>query len=399
VAALTATAAAHSIPSNISGPATCERPGPDAGECSPSAPQGYCGCNPQEGDYMKLSAAVDLYCIDMWGQGRFTSPRSETDYRIVLDRHADDVNNKDPRWTNRENVKTTLSHWRNPNSQRKNRAILVSFYDWLVEEGHRASNPARQTRRPKKRQGKVYKPTQSECIALLKAAQGPRERRVIYLGLCAGLRRQELLGMQGRHFAREGLVWVSADIGKGGKERHIPVIADLEPIVQDIRENVGPDDYILPAQRWRDPGINREKEDKHKHPSSPQAIYRLVKRVGEAAGISGDIHPHSLRHGFTDHISRYAGVRNAQFLLGHATIGTTEGYLSKPTLDEIRVSIAGLSYEAMGGDTRTDVPGQQKRPSRLHEATTGIEPVSRSFRLVEGNKRASSSTGARNRTR
>jgi integrase len=31
-----------------------------------------------------------------------------------------------------------------------------------------------------------------------------RERWVIHLGVLAGLRRQELCGLQGRHFARDG---------------------------------------------------------------------------------------------------------------------------------------------------------------------------------------------------
>ncbi len=41
-----------------------------------------------------------------------------------------------------------------------------------------------------------------------------RERRVIFRGLCAGLCNAELRGLQGRHFARGGLVWVSADIAR-----------------------------------------------------------------------------------------------------------------------------------------------------------------------------------------
>jgi hypothetical protein len=58
---------------------------------------------------VKLSAAIDLYCDEMWQQGRFTSKRTETSYRHALYVHADDVGNRDPRMTGREDVKRTLA--------------------------------------------------------------------------------------------------------------------------------------------------------------------------------------------------------------------------------------------------------------------------------------------------
>ncbi len=103
---------------------------------------------------------------------------------------------------------------------------------------------------------------------MLAAVEDTREKRAIYLGLCAGLRSGELRGLQGRHFQRPGWLWVSADIAKGNRERWVPVTEELRPVVDEIRERLEADDYVLPAQRWRDPGVNREKVDKRKHPSS-----------------------------------------------------------------------------------------------------------------------------------
>ena len=42
-----------------------------------------------------------------------------------------------------------------------------------------------------------------------------------------------------------------------------------------------------------------------------------------------------MRHAFGDHIARYAGIKNAQALLGHADVGTTQVYTGAPTLDEL----------------------------------------------------------------
>ena len=54
--------------------------------------------------------------------------------------------NRDPARVGREDVKRTLRRWASPNTQGTNRAKLVSFYDWAMEEGIRRDNPARQTR-------------------------------------------------------------------------------------------------------------------------------------------------------------------------------------------------------------------------------------------------------------
>ena len=179
---------------------------------------------------------------------------------------------------------------------------------------------------------------------MLLACRSRRELRAIYLGICAALRNAELRGIQGRHFSRPEVIWVSADIAKGARERWLPVLPQLEPIVAHIRERLEDDDYVLPAQRWRDPGTNRAKADKAKQPSSAQALYYLVKPVASRAGIKGNVHPHTLGHAFAHHIVRASDIRTAQALLGHATVGTTEAYLSAPALDDLVAAVAGATF-------------------------------------------------------
>ena len=265
-------------------------------------------------------------------------------YRATLARHGEDVANRDPATTNRQDVKRTLKRWSHPNTQRTCRAHLVSFYRWAMEEGHRKDNPAEQTRRPRRRPPQIYRLTQAEAARMLAACRGRRERWAIHLGICAGARSQELRGLQGRHFARPGSIWISADIAKGSRERWVPVLPELEPIVADIREHLQDNDYVLPAQRWRNPGVNTTKVDLSKRPSSAQALYYLVKDVAARAGIAGNVHPHTLRHAFADHVARSAGVHNAQAMLGHANLGTTQAYLGGPTLDELTAAVRGLRF-------------------------------------------------------
>jgi hypothetical protein len=103
--------------------------------------------------YVKFSTAIDDYIRERRSLGRINSDRTERDYRIVLNAHAEDVGNRDPAYTSKEDVKRTLRRWAHPNSLRKNHSVLRSFYDWAVAEELRPSNPARalESAKPKRR--------------------------------------------------------------------------------------------------------------------------------------------------------------------------------------------------------------------------------------------------------
>lgn len=315
---------------------------------------------------MKFTTAIGAYLDDMKAEGRINSHRTELLYDSVLRAHAQDVGNRDPRTTGRDDVKRTLRRWPNPNTMRLRRSILISFYRWTVEEGMRPYNPAEQTRRPRARKTTRYRLTAQEAGQLLAAGETQRERWALHLGLIAGLRSEELRGLRGHHFQRDGLIHVSADIAKGGRERWIPVLPQLQDVVGEIRLDIADQEYVLCAIRWRDPGHNTQVRNLRHKPLSAKGLWALVKDCAARAGLPEEVSPHTMRHAFADHIARYAdgGERTAQQLLGHASIATTEIYLGSPTLDQIQAAVA-------------TVPGYPltEHPKNPMKATTGIEPV------------------------
>lgn len=324
---------------------------------------------------MRFTDAIASYLADMRSEGRITSAGSERAYSDVLRLHADDVNNRDPRHTNRADVKRTLQRWENPNTQANRRSILISFYRWCVQEGLREYNPAEQTRAPRKQPTQVYRLTVDECRRLMATATGLLERRAVWLGICAGLRRAELRGLQGRHFRRAGFIWVSPDIGKRGKQRWIPIIADLRPLAVKIGRDVADDEYVICGAIAGLAGAKMSPIHRlvPTRPIGETTLYDLVADVGERAGIAAPIHPHLLRHAFCDHIATLHGLRIAQALMGHADVKTTRGYTGEPTLDELHKLLSETTFGTPEG--ATPLRPTTERPAYRHgDSNPGTRP-------------------------
>jgi integrase/recombinase XerD len=307
---------------------------------------------------VKLTTAVERYVADMVREGRFTSPHSELAYRTKLMRLAEHVRNRDPRTVGRVDIKAVLAQWPNPASQNQAHAVYASFFDWCLTEPRDrnereticTTNPARRVRRAKAKQAQVFRMTRSEVVAFLDASlDRQRDRWVAHLGCCAGLRSQEIRGLQGRHFERPGYVWVSRDIGKGGKERWVPVIdgprADRggDPRARRPRQvrDPGP-----PVEGLSDPGrVLRRRQAR----VSASALFKQVVAIGERAGVPGKVTPHIMRHAYGDHIASHAGLRVAQALMGHERVDTTAStYVQRPGMEELAAQVRGFSFRRGG---------------------------------------------------
>ncbi len=292
---------------------------------------------------VRFDQAAEQYLADMQVEGRLNSRYSIQKYRATLEAHQRDVENGDPANVTREDVKRTLRRWANPNTRGYNRSILVSFFDWAMDQGVCASSPARQTRPPRRKQPVRIRLTEAEARRMLEAAEGHRETRAIFLALCAGLRNAELRGLQGRHFRRDGLVWVSTDIAKGSRERWVPVTIDLEPVVSEIRGHVADAQYVLPALGFHPPRSSYG-EDLSWRPCSTQALRSLVAKVALRARVFAPVTPHVLRRAYADRVAQAADARMVQHLLGHARLESTEAYLGPPTMDELASAVEGVTY-------------------------------------------------------
>jgi hypothetical protein len=141
----------------------------------------------------------------------------------------------------------------------------------------------------------MYRLTLDEATRVLTAARGTRERRAIFSASAPAFATRSFEAFKGGPSSARTGSGSRTTSPRAGASGGVPVIADLESVVDEIRQNVAADEYVLPSQRWRDPGFCTSWIDFSKRPCSAQALYGLVGRVGERAGISARVYPHLLR--------------------------------------------------------------------------------------------------------
>jgi|KBSMisStaDraftv2_1062788.scaffolds.fasta_scaffold220136_3 site-specific recombinase XerC len=295
---------------------------------------------------MNLTHAIDAFIADLRSEGRITSAHTELAYRTKLEHLVAVTGDAGADVITAASVKDALSRWQGA-SRRQAHAIYRSFFAWCVYEQIRESNPAAAVRPTRAQAPQVYRLTRAEVVALLDSSMPVRrDRWVVHLGVCAGLRSQELRGLQGRHLARAGWVWVDQAIGKGGRERWVPVLGDLADVVDEIITLVGVDEYVLPGRSSLDPPRHTvAREHPHKMLAA-SSLYRQVVALGERAGLAQRVTPHVLRRAFAEHVARSAGLRVAQELMGHVSVQTTTLYTERPNLDELAASVRGFSFHS-----------------------------------------------------
>jgi integrase len=152
---------------------------------------------------------------------------------------------------------------------------------------------------------------------------GLRDRAILGLLVACGLRREELVRLEVKHLQRRDDRWVLLDLaGKGRRTRTVAVPLWVRRLLEAWLEASG----IRSGALFR----TVRKGGKTVGPDQPlseDAIYSLVKQSGAAIGHP-DLSPHDLRRTCAK-LCRKAGgeLEQIQFLLGHASIQTTERYL------------------------------------------------------------------------
>ena len=201
---------------------------------------------------------------------------------------------------------------------------LRSFFDYLIFEKYRSTNPTDLIEIPKlgKKLPDVLSVNEIELILKnldLSHPQGHRNRAIVETLYGSGLRVSEIINLNlSNLFFKESLIQVT---GKGNKQRLVPMGSvskkHLEIYIKQVRNCQKIDN------KYQDlVFLNRNGKQ-----LTRQMIFTLIRTLGSKAKINKIIGPHTIRHSFATHLlENGADLRTIQILLGHESITTTEIY-------------------------------------------------------------------------
>jgi len=220
-------------------------------------------------------------------------------------------------------------------------AAVRGWFKWLARAGYVEQNAAAMVATPRLPKHLPRVPSIEQMNRVVDsvsedAASWPaRDAAILELLYGCGIRNAELTGLnlEDIHWANEAILVR----GKGQKQRYVPL---GDAAAQALRA------YLAErAARLAAPGppgsgtaaatpalfVNLQLRGLSKPGGqarlTTRSVGRIVKRIAILRGLSGDVHPHTLRHAFGTHLlEEGADLRAIQELLGHERLSTTQRY-------------------------------------------------------------------------
>ena len=213
----------------------------------------------------------------------------------------------------------------NPRSQARIISGLRSFFDYLIFEAYRDTNPTDLLETPKiglKLPDTLDQYEIDDLIAAIDLShpQGERNRTIIEITYSCGLRVSEVITLKiSDLFFEEGFIRV---LGKGNKERYVPIHLEAQKYILIYQKEIR--SQIQPKKGFEDTlFLNRRGKC-----LTRQMIFIILKDLAIKINLKKKISPHTLRHSFATHLLQNgADLRAIQQMLGHESITTTEIYV------------------------------------------------------------------------
>lgn len=211
----------------------------------------------------------------------------------------------------------------------RNLSAIRSLARYMLLQGMMKEDPTENISSPRKWETLPKALSVEEVMELLKSSTNGRfmlrDSAMLELIYSSGLRVTELVSLKVSEVNFEaGFLRV---VGKGGKERVVPVNARALRKVREYIEELRPkllkdrhSDYLFITSRGK--------------PMTRQRFWQALKSYGALAGV--ELSPHTLRHSFATHmLEGGADLRSLQKMLGHSDISTTQIY-TKVSMDRTK---------------------------------------------------------------
>lgn len=206
-------------------------------------------------------------------------------------------------------------------------SAVKTFFRWMAERHDIEPTSVLSTRAPKF-QKKLPRPLAEDAAKAvistieLQAKEdwiAARDVAVVTLLYGCGLRISEALGLLGKDAPLPDTLRI---LGKGGKERVVPVLPAARDAVRRYTT-------LCPWDLDDDTPLFRAVRG---GALSPRTIQKVMEATRMQLGLPATATPHAMRHSFATHLLTAGGdLRAIQELLGHASLSTTQAYTAVDT--------------------------------------------------------------------
>ncbi len=201
---------------------------------------------------------------------------------------------------------------------------IKQFYSFLILENELKDDPSELLEMPKIGRKLPEVMSIEEIDMLINAIdlssnEGHRNKAILETLYSCGIRVSELVNLRFSDlYFEEGFIRV---IGKGNKERLVPVSKTVEKEIKIYQDNYRVHKKIKPGDE------NTVFLNRRGSKLTRVMIFTIIKNLAELSGLNKSVSPHTFRHSFATHmIEGGANLRAVQEMLGHESITTTEIY-------------------------------------------------------------------------
>ena len=249
------------------------------------------------------------------------------DFFAFLTQHRGDVLGKSALCViTLSDMRAWMAHLRrekiSPRSLARKLSAVKSFYRWFSEREGFDATAVLSVKAPKF-QARLPRPVSVDAAKnILETVQlqsceawvAARDLAVVTLLYGCGLRISEALSLCGKDAPLDNSLRI---LGKGGKERFVPVLTIAAHSVADYMRmcpfELGADDPLFRGVRGG--ALN------------PRQIQKVIEQIRHQLGLPSSVTPHAFRHSFATHLLNAGGdLRSIQELLGHSNLSTTQAY-------------------------------------------------------------------------
>jgi len=254
---------------------------------------------------MKTLDAIDTFLFNC--KARNLKPRTNRYYKDTLTRFANDWPELPTEPEPIEHFLSSIDH--TPETKHAYYRALRALYNFIEKRQH-LPNPMKEVSAPQCPRKIMPTLEIDDVVCLINLPKNPRDQALLILFIDTGIRAGEAASLRRCDIGSETIVVR----GKSG-ERRLPVSVEAREQLLELSQGRSPQDHVFI-------GI--------KGPLTANGIYQIMQSYMRQAGIPGPkLGPHRLRHSFgRAWIMAGGDIRSLQQIMGHASVTTTEQYVS-----------------------------------------------------------------------